>query len=36
MKKILLSIFTAFVAVFLAACDSSESGVNSIERIKNA
>ncbi|EJF7502854.1 cysteine ABC transporter substrate-binding protein [Campylobacter upsaliensis] len=36
MKKILLSIFTAFVAVFLAACGSSESGVNSIERIKNA
>ncbi|EAJ7128811.1 transporter substrate-binding domain-containing protein [Campylobacter upsaliensis] len=36
MKKILLSIFTAFVVVFLAACDSSESGVNSIERIKNA
>ncbi|EAL8715169.1 cysteine ABC transporter substrate-binding protein [Campylobacter upsaliensis] len=36
MRKILLSIFTAFVAVFLAACDSSESGVNSIERIKNA
>ncbi|EAI4457243.1 transporter substrate-binding domain-containing protein [Campylobacter upsaliensis] len=36
MKKIFLSIFTAFVAVFLAACDSSESGVNSIERIKNA
>ncbi|EAL3910252.1 ABC transporter substrate-binding protein [Campylobacter upsaliensis] len=36
MKKILLSIFTAFVAAFLAACDSSESGVNSIERIKNA
>ncbi|EAJ7105448.1 transporter substrate-binding domain-containing protein [Campylobacter upsaliensis] len=36
MKKILLSIFTAFVAVFLVACDSSESGVNSIERIKNA
>ncbi|EAJ7579175.1 transporter substrate-binding domain-containing protein [Campylobacter upsaliensis] len=36
MKKILLSIFTAFVAVFLAACVSSESGVNSIERIKNA
>ncbi|MBJ6707579.1 cysteine ABC transporter substrate-binding protein [Campylobacter upsaliensis] len=36
MKKILLSIFTAFVAVFLAACDSSGSGVNSIERIKNA
>ena len=36
MKKILFSIFTAFVAVFLAACDSSESGVNSIERIKNA
>ncbi|MDL0113938.1 cysteine ABC transporter substrate-binding protein [Campylobacter felis] len=35
MKKILLSIFTAFVAVFLAACGSSESGVNSIERIKN-
>lgn len=36
MKKIFLSIFTAFVAVFLAACGSSESGVNSIERIKNA
>ncbi|EAL3843369.1 ABC transporter substrate-binding protein [Campylobacter upsaliensis] len=36
MKKILLSIFTAFVAVFLAACGSGESGVNSIERIKNA
>ncbi|ELS3707380.1 cysteine ABC transporter substrate-binding protein [Campylobacter upsaliensis] len=36
MKKILLSIFTAFVAVFLTACGSSESGVNSIERIKNA
>ncbi|EPV9360487.1 cysteine ABC transporter substrate-binding protein [Campylobacter upsaliensis] len=36
MKKILLSIFTAFIAVFLAACGSSESGVNSIERIKNA
>ncbi|WP_270982169.1 cysteine ABC transporter substrate-binding protein [Campylobacter upsaliensis] len=36
MKKILLSIFTAFVMVFLAACGSSESGVNSIERIKNA
>lgn len=36
MKKILLSIFTAFVAVFVAACGSSESGVNSIERIKNA
>ncbi|MDL0101112.1 cysteine ABC transporter substrate-binding protein [Campylobacter felis] len=36
MKKILLSIFAAFVAVFLAACGSSESGVNSIERIKNA
>ncbi|MBS4269533.1 cysteine ABC transporter substrate-binding protein [Campylobacter vulpis] len=36
MKKIFLSIFTAFVAVFLAACGSSESGVNSIERIKNS
>ncbi|EOV9223653.1 cysteine ABC transporter substrate-binding protein [Campylobacter upsaliensis] len=36
MKKILLSIFTAFVAVFLVACGSGESGVNSIERIKNA
>ncbi|EPW0562997.1 cysteine ABC transporter substrate-binding protein [Campylobacter upsaliensis] len=36
MKKILLSIFTAFIAVFLTACGSSESGVNSIERIKNA
>ncbi|WP_270971662.1 cysteine ABC transporter substrate-binding protein [Campylobacter upsaliensis] len=36
MKKILLSIFTAFIVVFLAACGSSESGVNSIERIKNA
>lgn len=36
MKKILLSIFTAFVAVFLAACGSSESGANSIERIKSA
>ncbi|ELP8580203.1 cysteine ABC transporter substrate-binding protein [Campylobacter upsaliensis] len=36
MKKILLSIFTVFVAVFLAACGSGESGVNSIERIKNA
>ncbi|ARE80234.1 cysteine ABC transporter substrate-binding protein [Campylobacter helveticus] len=35
MKKILLSIFTAFVAVFLTACG-SETKENSIERIKNA
>lgn len=38
MKKILLSIFTAFVAVILSACsgDSSSSNVGSIDKIKKA